>query len=550
MEATAPSEWELKPRLDGRPFSPAVEALALQHAALRLLQIDCVNSFEDAVQALSSRLTEGRRNGVLRAALRHLRTDHGSEASSDSSCEIVNSLRSLVGRLAPTGAAADPRTLRPRGRKSESDESRSVPPQLSDARLARLPKAIPTVDLTRGHGDDAGRQALDVSHLTMKTRNGDVRLPLIIDYHTCGGISTTSLDATIITDCSSVGGILYAHVMYVFERSSSRPLLVIAAESNAAFQELFPDSDPEEQPLFLGLFDPFGRKNLGASSELHELDAFISKAREVVTKLTGDTSFAEAEFQDAFPSIQEVLAEGKRHRNQTCYCDALNTFESAIPSLRASSYRLSLADALLSTAVCHCEQGMHHLARAALQEALEGLEKLGGHPDDIAAILLEIARTEYLAGDRSAAISACSRAIELKLTPHPRSFRSGFAVYEEMTNRDLDGEFLLLGHLHAEDGRTDSARELLTPGLSACRANCDSELEAWALHGLAVVSAELRNWRDAAGYFVEYIRTRREMADVSGTWAMLAIMSIAWSQLEESDLEASEDVLERMRRTI
>jgi tetratricopeptide (TPR) repeat protein len=536
------SEWELETRLEARPFSPKIERILLQQAFLRLFRAACGNSVEATVQAIESWLIASPGQALIETALSHFRT-HAGGGSTRVSEEIAQAVRLLVGGSALEGSDSVWSTGRSNNLPTRGDhECASV-----DARLVNLPKAIPSVDLTCQQTDDDGDLVLDVSHLTMGS--SEVRLPLIVDYKTCGSISTTRHDATIITDCSSVGGVLYAHVMYVFEKSSSFPLMIIAAEGNA-LQKMLPGSKSGTQPLFLGLFRSSGRINLGLFPEIHEIDDFVSKAREVVTKVTSDVEFREAEAQDVSARIQEVLREGWRLVQDGSFERAFDIFDATVGSLRPSSCRIALTDALLGTAVCHLEQGANEVAAGILEEALAVLAGFEGHPDDVAAISLELTRAQYLSGTRSNAIAACHRAIGLKLSQHARTQRSGLAMHTELINFDLVGELLLLGNIHANERNSQVALELLQMGLVAARTNGDSVLEGWALESLAVVSAELNNWSDAAAYFADCVRIKLETNDVERLWAMVATMTVAWSSLGAEQVGVSRDILDRMRWTL
>ena len=121
-------------------------------------------------------------------------------------------------------------------------------------------------------------------------------------------IELEDVHATVVTDCTALGGCIYRHVAYIFFYHGDMPDLIVAAETNEP--EATAAAEHGAKLLYyLGLFTRDERRNLGYVAGLDDLDRFVDTVGTLVTQIGGLPPDAERTWLPSDERLAEIQAE-------------------------------------------------------------------------------------------------------------------------------------------------------------------------------------------------------------------------------------------------
>jgi hypothetical protein len=353
--------------------------------------------------------------------------------------------------------------------------------------LGSVPHYFPYV--TDGHvelGSD-GNYRYVTSHLGMPREEPKFSWPLLTDFRVAGRLEFGTVHATVVTDCTSLGGCIYRHVAYVFFGGGAAPELIVAAETNEP-ETTAAAKNGTELPYYLGLFTRGERRNLGYAVGLDDLDRFIDVVAELTIQIGGlpqDVERTWLSADDRLVDMQAELASAPGEPSQVRLSAQLRLLSHILGGVdqklvydgcrNAAQLALGIGD--LDTALA--------VSRTAL--AIDLRSAVTCQTDEYEIPAVDVLRHGQLlfrlieAGRINDAVGLAYDSFRLCMTPRPRQVRTGFASHVRPVDDDIEDELLTIGmaEMLADSGsaaeiiRTASCRSRLsfhTAGIGAAEA--------------------------------------------------------------------------------
>lgn len=421
---------------------------------------------------------------------------------------------------------------------NDVESSKEVTSSVLDLNFA---KPVPTVDLSRVVDDpDTGQRALDIRHLRIPVFDGTLALPMIVDFAISKLYKIGSYQTLVVKNCSSIGIVVYEHIMYIYREIETTPCLVVAAETNTYLQKeacsLSPPGYEAVLPLYFGVFTHKGHSNFGLSAEIREGDKFIERAHAYVKKsfdLSDDPLPIDIDAQIAL--INSPLDVAHDHMRLGRHSDALLILLPLVDQLRCSAYRSPLSRTLLYLTWCHTELGQISQARECASEGL-ALESSRENSNSVAVFLSELSKLDYIEDLIESAQERCQEALSIKLQS-PTLVIQGFVTFSHPYNEDINGELFLLAIILRERGEIEKLISLLQILRSRCEQSYNSQLLAATLDELGIAFFETNDFVRGVDCFNDALLTKSALGDLRGVLDTLTILTVCCLKKPEADTD-------------
>ncbi len=395
-----------------------------------------------------------------------------------------------------------------------------------------LLKPIPTIRYGAVTDDSEGKTTVEIEKQSIEYEDGNLPLPLIYDFSINSYYRLGNIYTLLVSNCKSVGGILYKYIMYVFRGEENTPRLIIGAETNIQFKQemlkLASKNDETSFPLFLGIFLPGGHRNLGLSTELGSAEKFTEYAHQLVCQYFQiDNKPESLDLDKQREVIEEYLEHIFTHIMNHAYENAYQLLVPLLTWLRGSAYTNHYSRSLLHIGVSCTELMRIGEAHRYLTEGLN-LETNRGKPDNVAVLLYELAKLAYVQGDFENAQAYCYRALGIKVSVFPRIVQQGLASHTKYLQSNVEGELYLLALLHFQSNNIEDSKKLL----ELLRANCERKFYMQMLGNafdlLGVIAFEEAKYLDGVKFFADSIETKLKAKDYFGVEITLDFLQICY----------------------
>jgi hypothetical protein len=394
-----------------------------------------------------------------------------------------------------------------------------------------LPKRIPTIEL--GLIENEKETNIGVLNQRINYDGNYMPIPMIYQYHVVGYYQFNKNLQTLLTENHrNVGEIYYKYILYVFKNEENIPCLIIGAETNPYLLEKITSSaSPNEDvniALFLGLFRPGGRDNLGLYENLNTKEEFVIVAHDIVQQffnLDTNLEIISVNVDEQQKFLENKLKQAFNYINSYDYEYAYSLLSPLLPKLKESAYINHFSESLLYIATCCIELMKYEEAIVYIEEGIL-LEMNRGKPDNVATFLCELGKIAYLQKNFQQAKLLCEQALSIKVTIFPRVVKSGLAIYTKFLNNEVESELYLLALISLESNALDSCEKLL----DLLRANSERKFYARmlgkAFDMLSIVAFQKGDYRKSITLLVNSLKTKYETGDYAGIIVSSAILQL------------------------
>jgi hypothetical protein len=380
-----------------------------------------------------------------------------------------------------------------------------------DLDYSNLVKRIPTIEVGL-IDDNLEEERVGILNQTINFNGEEMPIPTIYEYHVEEFFRLgESLNTVLLTNVKNIGLVYYKYILYIFESNESLPSLIISAETNPMLIE------SDSSSVFLGVFFPGGRQNLGVHRDLSK-EGFVSIAHDVVRQaasLDYGFEFSAIDVDEQKGYLEKKLEDVSIYMTRHEYVDAYLLLQPLVFKLRDSAHIQYFSRSLLYVAACCIELAKYEEAAVYIEEGIS-IEMNRGKPDNLAFFLCESGKNAYLQKKYTQAKSLFEKSLSIKATVSPRIVREGLAVSRKFFNSEIETELYLLALVFLQQNDLENSERLLNYLRASCARKFHTKMLGKALDLLSVVTFKQSNYPKSIALLAKSLKIKHQNEDRIG----------------------------------